>query len=181
MVCRRRRLDQLNVGANDVGVERHGAVALSLEVGGQLIALARQRLLDPLEAADRAAVAGAAGEHRAPGVEHPLLLGRVAHREGSGADREDGGEGAAAPVFDDADLLGAVGDRDQLQLGELGWQRGLVLRLALARLPSAAARRGRAVAAFGAPTPTRPAPEDRRPLLRRAALDRYADRADREA
>ena len=88
-------LDQLDVGADEVGVERDGAVALGLQVGGELVGLAGQGALDPLQAADRAAVAPAARQHRAPGVERALLLGGVAQGEGAGAHRDRGGVGAA--------------------------------------------------------------------------------------
>ena len=115
---RRRRLDQLDVGADEGGVERDGAVALGLQVGGQLVALGGQGALDPLQAPDRAAVAPAARQHRAPGVELSLLLGSVAQAEGPGAHRERGGVGAGAAVAHHPDLLAAVGDREQLEVGE---------------------------------------------------------------
>ncbi len=93
---RRNGLDQFDVGGDDAGGELHGAVALLLQVGGELVALAGHRALDPLHPPDRRVL-------RAQPASTPPhdLSARPARRRHADA---------CPTLTDDADLLAAIGE-----------------------------------------------------------------------
>src|SRR4051794_36096448 len=132
------RLHQLDVGRNRRPGERHGGIALGLEVPGQLVAVRGHGPLDPLHAPDRRALASQPREYGAPAGEAALLVGAIEQAERADANREHRRIAVRAPLLDDADLLAPEWRTQNLDPGERGREHGRRLELITGRADACA-------------------------------------------
>ena len=174
-----RGADEIEVGLHRNRLERHGAAIPGLaEVAADLVAVGRDGALDPLDPADRAALAGKAREDAAPARLARFLLRSVEKSERRDLHGEDRGVGAGAAILHHADLVAVERRGEQLQPSRRRREGDDRLDSSVAVGSDAGLRRGRVVAVATVRASQCESACNRKPLLGGPA--RYRPEAERE-